>query len=46
MGKYGYSFDTMISKILVNLENMKQIIVMSGQSVKKKVNRLDRMNCF
>lgn len=25
---------------------MKQIVIMSGQSVKKKINRLDRMNCF
>lgn len=36
----------MISKKQANAENMKQIIVMTGQSVKKKINRLDRMNSF
>lgn len=25
---------------------MKQIIALTGSSVKKKINRLDRMNCF
>ena len=44
--KYGYNFHEMISKFVSNLENMKQIIVHTVLSVKKKINRLDRSLCF
>jgi hypothetical protein len=46
MTKYGYNFQNMISNLIAYAENMKQIVVMSVASVKKKINRLDRMNCF